>query len=145
MPACVLLVAVSTLLGCGQSLSYYGIGPVHLGMTSSEVSDATKGKAQVKGLRGSWTSGNEAVTFETTPEEDGFRVMKIEYSLNSGGQFADVVANLLKRYGNPVARGSLALGGGACTWGPKRSSHMAGGVFAPSMGQLSRNHPDLLS
>ena len=97
--------------------SYYGVGPVHLGMTNSEVSDVTKSESRVEsieagGLRGIWVNGNERLTFVTTPKEDDFKVMEIAYvyQSNSKERFNETVATLLKRYGMPAARGSALAG-----------------------------------
>lgn len=119
--------ALAVLSGCSRSSSY-GVGPVRLGMTNTEVSDATKGESQVKRsflpggslkhfLTGGWNKGNESILFETSSEDDGLKVIKIDYTLNSADQFAGVVANLTKQYGTPTLKGSSALGGGACTQG----------------------------
>jgi hypothetical protein len=100
-------------------------------MTNSEVSAATKGESQVERsflpggslghfLTGAWSKGNETILFKTTSEEDGLKVIKIEYVLNSGEQFAETAAKLLKQYGAPGLQGPSALGGGACTKGTEK-------------------------
>lgn len=70
-------------------------------------------------LIGARIKGNETILFKTSSEETGLRVIKIEYSLDSYDQFADVISKLTKEYGAPAVRGSSALGSGACAQGTK--------------------------